>query len=306
MAIRIGALLSFGIILSTMCSYNTNAYGGDYHKCDPGCFCVFDGKYPAAFLANTTNICGYNSAQRLSCGAENTDFVFDGGYQDLTLACTYDASKPATYYFNEFYEVYTGVTGMYGFIGEDLIVMPTTGSANKWGVAGIYQCPVSYPSSDAGAKTLWECYKRDKNGNKVYYSVDSTVNYIGNNDAKTLAVNLQNTVKKATQIAHNLQRVSNPNYVDKGGLTFDFKDSNLDSVKTDGLTFHVVEFASDVKDPNLESAKKAISAGVSVKFPSDSSSKETNQVSPSDKSSSSEKNQIFKTKPLKVKGGIRH
>lgn len=42
--------------------------------------------------------------------------------------------------------------------------------------ARIYTCPSDYPASDESAKSLDECYKYSKNGNKVYYSEKRTNN----------------------------------------------------------------------------------------------------------------------------------
>jgi len=162
----------FVIIVSIAWLCNTNAYGTENMKpCAPGCFCVNNGQMRAG--DNPRNICGYGVAQRVPCFDTSIGHAFgieEGKAWGGLLECSRDSPRQATYYYDEFSEVFVSSTGMYGFIGDDLIVMPSHDVAlNYWGEQGIYQCPSHYPNSAAGAKTLKECYKYDKNGNKVYY-----------------------------------------------------------------------------------------------------------------------------------------
>ena len=94
----------------------------------------------------------------------------NGKAYDGVVACSRDNPIHATYYFDQFNELFKGITGMYGFIGENLILMPSTFEEfTGFAKEGIYQCPASYPNSASGAKSLLECYKYDEKGKKVYY-----------------------------------------------------------------------------------------------------------------------------------------
>ena len=198
--------LCFGIVQLMLLSCNVGAYAEEAKKkCAPGCFCVFDGMIPDGY--SMENVCGYGTSHRVSCDDANTKIDFVGGIGDmLTLSCSRDVVSNVTYYFDEFSELYTGTTGMYGFIGEDLIVMPTNDIAGgTFGGVGVFQCPSTHPSSAAGAKTPYECYTHDANGNKVYFTTTAS------SDVKVLAANLQNLLNKATQIAKDLQRLTKDN-----------------------------------------------------------------------------------------------
>lgn len=197
-------LFCFGVIQLMLSLYNMNAYCAESKKkCAPGCFCIYDGVIPEGI--GTTNICGHGTSQRLSCDGTNKVYSFTGGIgNEGVLACVRDNASGASivYYFDEFSELYTGTTGMYGFIGDDLIVMPVTGPSSTFGAVGMFQCPSSHPSSAAGAKTPYECYTHDAKGNKVYFTATAS------SDVKVLAASLQNLLNEATQIAKDLQRLT--------------------------------------------------------------------------------------------------
>ena len=163
----------FIMIISICWLCNASVYGAETKKpCSPGCFCVNNGQISAKY--DTKNICGYGSAYRVSCFDPDTSHVFgigeNGKAWDGQVACSRNNLIYATYYFDQFNGLFKGKTGMYGFIGDDLIVMPSTfKELNIYAKEGIYQCPVSYPNSASGAKSLLECYKYDEKGKKVYY-----------------------------------------------------------------------------------------------------------------------------------------
>lgn len=164
---------SFLVIVSTGLLCFTNVYGaGTKQNCVPGCFCVNNGQFSAEY--DTKNICGYGSAYRVSCWDSDTSHAFGTGNAkkayDGIVACSRNNPIQATYYFDDFNELFIGKTGMYGFIGEDLIVMPSIfKELSGFAKEGIYQCPASYPNSASGAKSLLDCYKYDETGKKVYY-----------------------------------------------------------------------------------------------------------------------------------------
>lgn len=195
--------LSLVIIHLAICLNNTGVSANEVKKkCAPGCFCVFDGQIPERI--GTTNICGYTSAQRFSCDSGDTDFVFAVGTNaEGILACNRKPSTGVTYFFDEFSELYKGSTGMYGFIGEDLIVMPTA-DKTLWtlGAVGAYQCPSTHPSSAEGAKTPYECYTHDATGKKVYFTP------IAGDGIRELTTKLQNITNKAITITKELQSMT--------------------------------------------------------------------------------------------------
>ena len=196
-------LLCLVTFASNVYLYDMKAYGNEeMAKCPSGCFCIYDGLYPARYLS-TANICKDSVAHPMSCNTKDEEFTFSYGVVKAKLTC--DRSKDEVYYFDDFSELYEGETGMYGFIGDDLIVMAGASESygSPMGECGIYLCPSSYPESDPGAKTLYECYTHDEKGNKVYYN-----NVTDSKDIKTLATNLQNALNQAMQIVLNLQRVA--------------------------------------------------------------------------------------------------
>lgn len=170
----------------------------DYKPCPQGCFCIYDGTMPKNY--GTTNVCN-TPAYPITCGqnSNGTGFLFSDGVNNNTLACTRDTS-PAVYYFDEFTsEIYKGFSGMYGYIGDELITMPST-SVSIGEEAGVYQCPVSYPISDVGAKTPYDCYRINSDGGRVYYGSNTNITcaegtYLPANASRCVACNaLQNQV----------------------------------------------------------------------------------------------------------------
>ncbi len=199
-------LLCLVTFASNVYLYDMKAYGNEeMAKCPSGCFCIYDGLYPTRYLS-AADVCKDYVAHPMSCNTKDEEFTFayglGHGEGEAKLTC--DRSKDEVYYFDDFSELYEGMTGMYGFIGEDLIVMAGVSLGyGSMGESGIYVCPSSYPESDPGAKTLYECYTHDEKGNKVYYN-----NVTDSKDIKTLATNLQNALNQAMQIVLDLQRVA--------------------------------------------------------------------------------------------------
>ena len=139
--------------------------------CVPGCFCVNNGQMSHDVYGAR---CGLSQSQSI-ISMHNT-WYFKAGESRGILTC--NRNMNANYYVDEFSELYKGDYGMYGIKGGELIVMPFGGQGYGGGfpeMMGVYQCPSSYPSSDAGAKTVYECYKYDANGNKVYYGANTNI-----------------------------------------------------------------------------------------------------------------------------------
>lgn len=153
-----------GIIISTICNGNADQI---LYSCPAGCFCINDGKYDASYGMHE-DICTL-SAQRKPAYCETGRAFYS--YRNGLLGCPGNTSQAANYYMDEFTELYEGYYGFYGFIGNDLILMPSNEN-----VQGRYQCPATHPMSAKGAKSLYNCFKYDANGNKVYYGTGQTIN----------------------------------------------------------------------------------------------------------------------------------
>ncbi|MBQ6110453.1 MAG: hypothetical protein IJL05_03670 [Alphaproteobacteria bacterium] len=83
------------------------------------------------------------------------NYVSDGDHVDYNV--------------DDFLEFYTDAAysyemkfGGYGIKGKDIVYFPIMQQR-------VFPCPVSYPLSKSGAKTLNECFTYDINGNKTYY-----------------------------------------------------------------------------------------------------------------------------------------
>jgi len=186
-------------------------------QCPSGCFCVNNGQIG---LPNDTLI-GYeyaawqtqcqSPAQPLSphhqsvCNTQGwvrININNGVGGEDLYLICDREHYNNYNGYFmDEFEEIYknSDFGGAYGRKGGEIIYfggMSTTATGNL----GMYGCPQSYPSSDSGAKTVYDCYKYDANGNKVYYSANTNIvcaegTYLPANATQCVACNVaQNQV----------------------------------------------------------------------------------------------------------------
>ncbi len=244
MKINIKFWCVFGIVFSVVCASESGAE--EMQTCPQGCFCIYDGKFPAK--KSMANICGHGVAQRVSCDDANkvVSFSYAGGAYEGTLACARD--KQAEYYFDEFSELYITNTGMYGFIGQDLITMPfVKGYGSEFGV---YQCPSSYPSSQAGAKTVFDCYKY-KDGKKVYYTNN---NYENCNEAlESLLANLRFSLDKVNKTAQYLQNNLNNQ-----------EQKTIQTVKDKAIINTEIPVA--VNEREIESKQTIISAKTSDSF----------------------------------------
>lgn len=155
-------LIFFGIIASTLCTTNAKA---SLVNCPSGCFCLNNGKYDTNGQVNPD---GCNAKGQLLQSCYGMGLMFYGGFVD----CNHNTG--ATYYFDQFSEIYEGYYGFYGVINGNMIYMP-----RDYMDQSVYDCPASYPHSDSGAKTIYECYKYDSRGNKVYYSISASTGGTG-------------------------------------------------------------------------------------------------------------------------------
>lgn len=168
-------------------------------RCAPGCFCVNNGNMPKGL--GTGTICGASVAHPISCSRDRKHGIAfgmgeEGKWTGESIACSRDTISPKVkYFFDDFSELYISNTGLYGFINGKLITMLSIQPGSyAWGKAGVYTCPSSYPASSEGAKSVDECYKYDKNGNKVYYSEKRKNNKSKSHDLDAIDVQTINTL----------------------------------------------------------------------------------------------------------------
>lgn len=188
--------LSFiAIIASVLCGNNANAA---QLTCPAGCFCLNNGKIDGErikvlygwqgdhydvteALVRVSTIC-QGPAQTFAATAQFSCNI-TGWYEIYGSTSTYlicDREKYShygpnnndqfSYYMDEFSEMYNGTFGIYGRKNNEVIYFPNSVYYSK-----MYQCPVSYPISDQGAKTITDCYTYDLNGNKLYYGTKQTI-----------------------------------------------------------------------------------------------------------------------------------
>ena len=196
-------------------------------KCPAGCFCLNGGEYTVVGhdekswctgngYGYTARTLGSNEANFFAC---STEILNDINFPKQ------EPQKPNERYYklSEFSEVYFSSLGAYGFLknGEFLSLSNCSGGSKM--MDKIFRCPHTYPNSDEGAKSLYECYKYTyPNGGsttlKEYYKPNSTSTSSGNGNAavnydiesmKTLVTNLQSLLSQATKAAQDLESALN-------------------------------------------------------------------------------------------------
>lgn len=191
--------LSFiAIIVPVLCSGNVGAT-----TCPAGCFCLNNGEFNLS--TNYQNFC--------TVPASKINIISSGISVCHSWISNRDFHGPtATYYFEDFSELYKGYFGAYGFINGNFVYINDCWD-NADNPNGIFQCPTTHPNSDKGAKTIFECYRITANGQKEYYTHTNTQNnYSGNYDnsnINALMQNLQSALNQANTAAQNLQTALN-------------------------------------------------------------------------------------------------
>ena len=151
-------LIFFGIIASTLCTTNAKA---SLVNCPSGCFCLNNGKYDTNGQVNPD---GCNAKGQLMHTCYGLGLDFYGG----VISCSH--TMGGTYYFDQFSELYDDYFGYYGVLNGEMLYM-----TRDYRDQSVYGCPASYPHSDSGAKTVFECYKYGTRGVKVYYDISASV-----------------------------------------------------------------------------------------------------------------------------------
>ncbi len=168
--------------------------------CPAGCFCLNNGNF------------NLSETDKRYCGIPATPKPHSAAFSVCHNWIAYrDFPGPTpTYYAEDFSELYEGYFGAYGFINGNFIYINQCWTDVTENPNGIFQCSLSHPSSDSGAKTIVECYRITANGQKEYYTHTNTQNnYSGNYDINALMQNLQSALNQANTAAQNLQNALN-------------------------------------------------------------------------------------------------
>ena len=193
--------------------------GTVYVTCPGGFFCTNNGKYytttaitddfwsPLEFKMDLIPTYMYGPAELVTPGwgmmsDEQFCAVCNGQHDSLCAYCAdeYDEVWVSTWF------------GFYGAKNNDVTNHSWRGSA----FAGVFPCPGTYPSSDSGASSVFQCYRTTSNGEKEYYKTPNktTHNYDGNyntEDVNALLTNLQSAIDQANSASQNLQAVLKKN-----------------------------------------------------------------------------------------------
>ena len=123
-------------------------------------------RMPAAtFATGSQFVCNLTGWYEIS-GSVSTYLICDREkYNSI-----YNDGDNFTYFMDDFSEMYNGEFGIYGRKNNEVIYFPNSVFFDK-----MYQCPVSYPISEQGAKSVSDCFTYDINGNKVYYGSRQTI-----------------------------------------------------------------------------------------------------------------------------------
>ena len=160
-------------------------------QCPSGCFCLNEGLLRLAndSLFNITYAFWQTQCQSPShplspqsqslCNTQGYIGINinNGSGGEVYLVCDREQyGNYNGYFFDEFSEIYVNSDfgGGYGRKNDEVVYFGGM-STSATGNLGMYGCPNSYPLSDAGAKTVYECYKYDASGNKVYYGTNTNI-----------------------------------------------------------------------------------------------------------------------------------
>lgn len=152
--------------------------------CPAGCFCLNNGRVNVRPDSSSNydleyefmkNECYINAATLLDpiSVAENCNTA---GYVEIygnKIFCSRNGDvfdNYSGYFMDEFLEIYRNHFGAYGRRGNDMVFFGTEIRYDN-----IYRCPMSYPISEQGAKSISDCFTYDINGNKVYYGSRQTI-----------------------------------------------------------------------------------------------------------------------------------
>lgn len=196
---------AFGGILSEDAEYTTIQ-----KTCPAGFFCTANGKYTVTEgkLGKSTWIEG--DIEVYAMGPAELVVPGWGVWSDEQL-CDERTSNNASYcayYATDYDEVWVSTWfGFYMVKNGDI----TYNSASN-AIQGVFPCPGTYPSSEVGASSVFQCYRVVRDGEKEYYTTpnNTTHSYDGRYDTDTINVlltNLQSAVVQAQTAVNNLQNI---------------------------------------------------------------------------------------------------
>ncbi len=207
--------ISIFVAIFIFCMHN--AFGAKDVKCTQiqitcpaGLFCTANGKYTAqeCKFGKSTYLSG--EIQPYQIGPAELVAPGWGMWSDEGLcdARTNHGSSFCIYYASDYDEVW--VSAWFGFYMVKNDNITYNSSAN--GVQGVFPCPGTYPSSDVGASSVFQCYRIIGDGEKEYFTTpkDTVSNYDGRYNTDSINVmltNLQSALEQAQTAAKNLQNV---------------------------------------------------------------------------------------------------
>lgn len=156
-----------GIIASVFCMFDANAV---IRPCPEGCFCLNSGQFEDRSYTGYYDTNCHNSVGRPLWLCDSCSDTYGG-----TVISGNPADGTADYYYDEFSELYYGVYGFYGFINNEFVYGNGYPNFSNYMHDSIFECPMSYPHSNVGAKALTDCFKYDVNGHKIYYGSGQTI-----------------------------------------------------------------------------------------------------------------------------------
>ena len=213
-------LTFIGIIAAVLCDNNANAKDTTEtvtQTCPPGLFCTQNGQYRftrttiSDWLSGSTTI--DHDIPNSYFGPSELVVPGWGMWSDEGL-CDSEVPSGSCYYIATNYdEVWVSLYfGFYMVKNGDV----TYKQSHTSQFPGVFTCPGTYPSSDSGASSVFQCYRITSNGEKEYYKTPNNThhNYDGNyntDDVNALLTNLQSAIDQANTASKNLQAVLKKN-----------------------------------------------------------------------------------------------
>ena len=196
--------------------HNVSAYTGEQRTiqetCPAGMFCTANGKYTVVQTKVGTK---WYADVRYTIHPHQmgpAELVVPGWGQwtDARLCDerTSNDSSSCAYYASDYDEVWVSSFGFYTVKNDNVMYVP----CNADYIQGVFSCPGTYPSSEVGASSVFECYRVVSNKEREYYTVPKNTksNYDGEyntDEINTMLVNLQSALDQAQTAASNLQNV---------------------------------------------------------------------------------------------------
>ena len=178
--------------------------------CPAGLFCTANGKYTVMQNGKGKNAYAREDIQGYYKAPAELVVPGWGMWSEMRLCDECDkGDSSCAYCANHYDETWVSWFGFYTIKNGT----PTYHSNKSFvDLVGIFSCPGTYPSSDEGSSSVFQCYRIVSNGKKEYYTAPNknTLNYDGKyntDDVNTMLTNLQSALEQAQTAARNLQNV---------------------------------------------------------------------------------------------------